>query len=144
MARLEVSGLDDLTVYLKQQEQLTGQMARDMLDSGADVLVKVWKNKIKKKNYIDSGDMLKSVKAKKTKEGDDGFLEKTVYPQGKDKRGTRNAEKAFLLHYGWKTNAATNGPHDGDHFVDEIEQEAAPNVVSAMEQTMADYLKKGQ
>lgn len=144
MARLEVYGLDGLTAYLKQQQQLTGPMAHAMLDSGAEELVKSWKDKIKQKNHIDSGAMLKSVRAKKTEEGKDGFLEKTVYPQGKDKRGTRNAEKAFLFHYGWKTNAATNGPHDGDHFVDEIEQEAEPNVVSAMEQTMADYLEKGK
>ena len=141
---MEVSGLDDLTIYLKQQQQLTGPMAHAMIDSGAEVLVKAWKDKIKQKNHIDSGAMLKSVRAQKTKEGADGFLEKAVFPQGKDKRGIRNVEKSFLLHYGWKTNAATNGPHDGDHFVDEIEQEAEPNVVSAMGNTMADYLEKGQ
>ena len=44
-------------------------------------------------------------------------LGKDIYPTGKDRKGVRNAEKAFILHYGrngWQRIAATYWVDDAD------------------------------
>ena len=68
-------------------------------------------------------------------DGNVGGATAEVYPQGKDRKGVRNAEKAFLLHYGW-------GQKNGDHFVDQIEREAEEPAVEAMEAVMDRYVKE--
>lgn len=41
-----------------------------------------------------------------------------IYPQGKDRKGVRNAEKAFILHYGTSKIAATHWVTDADRICD--------------------------
>lgn len=48
-----------------------------------------------------------------------------IYPQGKDRHGVRNAEKAFILHYGTKRIAAT-------HWVDDADRLCDTTVIAAM------------
>ena len=48
----------------------------------------------------------------------------------------RNAEKAFLAHYGWSS-------HTGDHFVDEVEKEGGQEATEAMEEYMDRFIKMG-
>ena len=58
----------------------------------------------------------------------DGNDVKYIYvsPQGKDHKGVRNAEKAFINHYGTSKIKAT-------HFVDDAETEASEKAVDAMQ-----------
>lgn len=58
-----------------------------------------------------------------------------IYPQGTDKDGVRNAEKAFLLHYGWSGRA-------GDHWVDDAEQQGETATVDAMEAVFTEKMKE--
>ena len=60
---------------------------------------------------------------------------KEIYPQGKDRKGVRNAEKAFILHYGKSGQAPTR-------FVDAVEEAAEDKAVSAMENVFNNYLEK--
>ena len=113
MANFHVQGIDDLAKGLKLLGQETGPMAEDMLRAGAVIMIGTWNRVIIQ-----------------------------VYPQGKDKDGTRNAEKAFLLHYGWKSNAATKGPWVGDHFVNEIEDQGTPKAIEAMEFIMNKQIER--
>lgn len=135
MARFEVKGTDDLANALESMGGKTGDMARTMISYGAMKLLESWKNTIEQKDHIKSKDMIRSVKAEKIKD-EGGALSVEVYPQGKDKKGVRNAEKAFLLHYGW-------GSHTGDHFVDEVEKEGGEKAVEAMEKAMDRFIKMG-
>ena len=132
MANFHVQGVDGIAKGLKLLGQETGPMAEDMLRAGAVIMIGTWNQVIIARGHVDTGAMLKGVKATKIKKNKDGDLEIQVYPQGKDKDGTRNAEKAFLLHYGWKSNAATKGPWVGDHFVNEIEDQGTPKAIEAM------------
>jgi hypothetical protein len=47
----------------------------------------------------DTGDMINSIKSGPVKKGKDGsFVD--IWPQGKDRKGIRNAEKGFVAEYG--------------------------------------------
>ena len=97
MARFEVKGTDDLANALESLGGKTGDIARTMIRYGAVEMVKSWQDTIKKRGHVLTGQMEKSVKPTKIKDVD-GALSVEVYPQGKDDKGVRNAEKAFLAH----------------------------------------------
>lgn len=134
MAKFEMSGVDRIIDELGRMDALTGPMAEEMVDAGARVLVDTWKDVIRSRGHVDTGDMLRSVKAKKPA-GSSEVVAREVYPLGKDAKGVRNAEKAFILHYGWKSR-------QGDHFVDQVEADANEPAVSAMEAVMDKYMKE--
>ena len=134
MAKFEINGVDIIIDELGRMDALTGPMAEEMVDAGARVLVDTWKDVIRSRGHVDTGDMLRSVKAKKPA-GSSEVVAREVYPLGKDAKGVRNAEKAFILHYGWKSR-------QGDHFVDQVEADANEPAVSAMEAVMDKYIKE--
>lgn len=134
MAKFEMNGVDRIIDELGRMDALTGPMAEEMVDAGARVLVDTWKDVIRSRGHVDTGDMLRSVKAKKPA-GSSEVVAREVYPLGKDAKGVRNAEKAFILHYGWKSR-------QGDHFVDQVEADANEPAVSAMEAVMDKYMKE--
>ena len=122
-------------------------MTSAMLSKGADILKEEWQQEIALRRHVKSGDMLGSVAPTGIKSGTDQ-KSIAVYPQGVGENGTRNAEKAFLLHYGWKSGgkrkkkgSGRKGSHKGDHFVDAITEKAEPKVQSAMEAVMDQYIK---
>lgn len=134
MAKFEMNGVDRIIDELGRMDALTGPMAEEMVDAGARVLVDTWKDVIRSRGHVDTGDMLRSVKAKKPA-GSSEVVAREVYPLGKDAKGVRNAEKAFILHYGWKSR-------QGDHFVDQVEADANEPAVSAMKSVMNKYMKE--
>lgn len=121
MARMNWSGLDGVMRELTQMEKTAGPLTEKMLDAGAEVIAQSWKDAISSAGLIDSGAMQKSVKAKKKSDGS-----REIYPQGTDSRGVRNAEKAFIQHYGSSRIKATG-------FVDRAEAEAEGPAVEAMQ-----------
>lgn len=135
MARFHTEGLDDIIDDMTAMGQSTGELADEMLFAGAEEVKKAWKTSIKKYKHIDKSDMLNSVNySKKIKQiGDIKSVD--IYPQGKDRKGVKNAEKAFILHYG-KSNM------DGTHFVDDADDIAAPMVENRLRNIFDNWLKK--
>lgn len=146
MAHITTSGFSD---FLKDLEALgddADAMAADMLEAGAEVAVVEWKKGIQneqhkiaakdgkgfidKRGYIDTGDMVNSVGRILKKE-----RSAEIYPQGIDHKGIRNAEKAFVLHYG-------TSHYQGSRFVDDIDDKTAPEAVVAMGKVMDEYIEK--
>lgn len=142
MAKFAVNGIDELAAELKQLGQLgNGELVSDMLEAGAEVVADEWRKgiqstvKSKEDGGRGTGDMEKSVAPAKGIKKADGVSVKEIYPQGKDSKGVRNAEKAFILHYGKSGQAPTR-------FVDAAEEAAEDKAVSAMENVFNDYLEK--
>lgn len=142
MAKFAVNGIDELAAELKQLGRLNnGELVSDMLEAGAEVVADEWRKGIQStvKSKADggrgTGDMEKSVKVKKGITEDGTCYEKLIYPSGKDSKGVRNAEKAFILHYGKSGQAPTR-------FVDAVEDAAEDKAVEAMENVFNDYLEK--
>ena len=128
MASLNVSGFDELIDELKAAGQMANEeLVGEMLRAGAEEVKKAWKEVATERDFHDSGDMIESIGfARKPKDIADARIIE-VYPQGTDKKtGVRNAEKAFLLHYGWSSFSPT-------HWVDEADERATEPAIKAME-----------
>lgn len=135
MARFRTEGLDDIIDDMAAMGQSTGELADEMLFAGAEEVKKAWKAAIRKHKHIDTGAMLDSVDySRKVKQiGDIKSVD--IYPQGKDKKGVKNAEKAFILHYG-------TSKRPGTHFVDDADDIAAPMVENRLRNIFDNWLKK--
>lgn len=135
MANFGIKGADELADELIRMGEATGETARRMVTRGAAELVQGWVDKIKEHDHVDTNAMWKAVKPGKIKD-DGGVLSVEVYPRGKDEKGVRNAEKAYILHYGWKKK-------EGTHFVDEVEEEGGAKAVEAMTEIFNQYIDGG-
>ena len=100
MADFNVTGLDDVMKEMMSHQQAAEEAIPEMLNAGADILVKAQKSEVQSMKLVDTGDMMKSIKGDKIKKDKDGNSYIDVYPQGKDRKGVRNAEKAFVAEYG--------------------------------------------
>lgn len=119
MASFDTSGLDDLINEMQRLGQNEGPVVDEMLDAGAAIIRDRWKDSAKEHGHIDTGAMVDSVDF--PVKGNARALYRDIYPQGKDSKGVRNAEKAFILHYG-----KHNMP--GSYWVDDAERKAEPEV----------------
>lgn len=134
MARFDISGLDETIEEMKRLGQMTGQTADAMLMAGADEVRKAWRQSAEEHRHRDTGDMIASIGfARKPKEiGSIRTID--IYPQGKDKRNIRNAEKAFILHYGTTKIR-------GSRWVDDADKISDQTVVPAMIRVWEKFLQ---
>ncbi len=141
MAKFSVNGIDSLAADLKRLGQLDNEeLVSDMLGAGAEVVAEEWIHGILEATKPDgrsTGDMASSVAPTKGIKKIGDVSAKEIYPQGKDRKGVRNAEKAFILHYG-----KSNADQPPTHFVDAVEESAEDKAVSAMENVFNNYLEK--
>lgn len=135
MARFRTEGLDDLIEKMTELELTTGELADEMLIAGAEEVREAWKEAIKKHELIDTGDMLESVDYSRKPRQIGDIKEVDIYPQGKDRKGVRNAEKAFILHHGTSKIQAT-------HFVDDADEIAGPKVEKRLTEIFDNWLEE--
>lgn len=122
MANLSFRGLDELGRKLDRMGQKADAVKEAMLNEGADVCVRVWKQTAEAKGHRDTGDMINSIRAKKS--GKDG---RVIYPMGKDRKGVRNADKAFILNYG-----TSGGRIKADGWCDQADEQCEMEAVPVM------------
>lgn len=132
MALLNSAGFSELIDDLSMHKMDFVRAAPAMLKAGSDVVIDCWKRAIKKHGLVDTHDMIDSVAAAPVKGNGMAY---EVYPQGIDRKGVRNAEKAFVNHYGASRRRAT-------HFVDEAETEAEVPAVAAMANAWDTYFEQ--
>lgn len=138
MAKLVMNGIDELAAELKKLGQLGNDaLVEEMLEAGAEVVVDEWKKGIKSavKTKRSTGELEASVTTVKGIQKINDASAKTIYPAGKDSKGVRNAEKAFILHYGKSGQPATL-------FVDDVENKAEDKAADAMEKIFNDFLER--
>lgn len=137
MAKFNVVGFDDVEKSLLRMEKAAVEAVPRMLKAGAAVLVKAQQDEIERMDIVDKRDMKNSIKAGKIKgNATEQYVE--VAPSGTDRKGVRNAEKAFVAQYGrsygktakparpWMT-AANEKSTDKVHEAMRKEWEAAQN-----------------
>ena len=119
-----------------QDDPITANI-RAMLLAGAEEVKRAWKETAERHGYRETGDMIESIRADKAPKSDANDVRRiSVYPRGEDRKGVRNAEKAYVLHYG------TSKIH-GSHWVDEADQDAGPMVQDVFEKIWDRHLKGG-
>lgn len=123
MARFDVTGMEAVIRDMARMDQQTGRVADEMLLAAAGVMTEAWKFSIASHGHVDTGAMFDSVRpTKPAMRG--GVKSLTVYPQGKDKNGVRNVEKAFIANFGRIHQAATHVVDDAENTGEEPAQEA--------------------
>ena len=139
MARLTVTGIDELEARLKKLEQgLRGVAEVKMLKAGAAVLEDAWRGEIREKHRL-TGAMEGGVSMTDVTSGNDG-LEISVYPMGTDSHRITNAQKAYILHYGRNPTKKGTKAIKGDRFVTAAEKKAKPAVFAAMQAALDEYV----
>lgn len=113
MARFEFSGIDELSLSLKEVAELPDEVIDAMLDARADVVVAAQQQAAKRmlKGQYVTGETARSIKKGKPKLRD-GQRVLYVTPTGSRKRGkakaVRNAEITFINEYGTRKIPARN------------------------------------
>lgn len=137
MAQFSTDGIDSIAEEMAWMGEAAGEVADEMLLAGAEEVKRAWQETAERHGYRETGDMIESIRADKAPKSDANDVRRiSVYPRGEDRKGVRNAEKAFLLHYG------TSKIH-GSHWVDEADQDAGPMVQDVFEKIWDRHLKGG-
>ena len=135
MARFKAEGLNNVIDQMKQLGELSGEASEKMLIAGAEEVKKAWKKSAKEHGLKDTGDMIESIDFPKKAKKVSDVKSIDIYPQGKDRHGVRNAEKAFILHYG-KSN------FEGTNWVDRADDLSADPVQTVMTEIWETELRK--
>lgn len=137
MAQFSTDGIDSIAEEMAWMGEAAGEVADEMLLAGAEEVKRAWKETAERHGYRETGDMIESIRADKAPKSDANDVRRiNVYPRGEDRKGVRNAEKAYVLHYG------TSKIH-GSHWVDEADQDADPMVQDVFEKIWDRHLKGG-
>lgn len=133
MARMDFFGTEEVMEELFKEAEKVEQRAGRMLEEAGRVMTDAWKDAITEAGHAPpgkskraTGDLIGSIKADAPKKTGDVHSVQ-VYPHGKDRHKKRNAEVAFVLHYG-------TSKIPGDHFVDNAEDKGEAAAQAVMEQ----------
>lgn len=137
MARFDTSGLDKLISEMQRMGQDSGAVAEAMVNAAVIEIRDAWKESAEAHDLRDTGAMIKSIGFPAPVQNMGGALYRDVYPQGKDAKGTRNAEKAFVLNYGTSRVPAT-------YWVDEADERSGPKVQQRLEEMWGEFLETGK
>ena len=133
MARFDTSGLEDViksVVRLGEEGKAVGD---EMLLAAAEEVKLAWKIAAGMHGHIDTGDMINSVGYSRSPKTTGDIRSVDIYPQGKNRKGVRTAEVAFILHYGSSKIHAS-------HWVDDADEDAGPRVKEAMERVFNNFI----
>jgi hypothetical protein len=119
MARFRTEGLDSLIGQMTEMGLTTGDLVDEMLFAGAEEVKKAWEFSAAMHGHKDTGDMMDSIDYPRKVRVIGDIKEVDIYPQGNDRKGVKNAEKAFILHYGSSDIKAS-------HWVDDADDMAGP------------------
>ncbi len=131
MATLRVNGFE----LIDQQFNRMGRpMIRKIVEAGAKAAEKRMAENTEKQKHVRTGDMLKSIGENEYRE----FLgggSVDVYPQGEDRKGVRNATKAYVINYGKgrRITKRKQANRTGDKFITGDESQAEKLVTEAMQ-----------
>ena len=134
MARFDADGLDGVIRQMAELGELSGPVADRMLLAGAEQVRLAWQQSAEAHGHRDTSDMIRSIGYARAPRDIEGVRAIDIYPQGKDHKGVRNAEKAFVLHYGTSRMR-------GSRWIDDADAYAGPLVQAEFERIWDDFLR---
>lgn len=137
MARFDMSGLDEMIREMRRMGETSGEAAKAMLQAGAEAVKAAWQRSAEEHGLRDTGDMITSIGFARDPKEIGGVLSIDIYPQGKDRHGVRNAEKAFVLHYGTSKIPPTRWVDDADHY-------SESTAITAMQSIWDEFVATGK
>lgn len=136
MAKIESVGLEDVRRKFSDRAASIDTVVADILNAGASVMADELKQSCTRHKLVKTGSMLKSIRPTKIKKTNGNtYIE--VYPQGKDKKGIRNVEKAFVLNYGRRRRK----PFPPIRWIDEAKILCGDKIRKAYTEVLEEHLK---
>ena len=132
---LHAQGMDEIVREmnaLAANGKALGDVTEAMIEAGAEAAKAVWKQVAEARRLRDTGDMIDSIGSAAPNKRETGAVYRDIYPLGKDRYGTSNAMKAYLLHYGTSRIKAT-------YWVDEVEARVVEPLHDAMAAVWDDW-----
>lgn len=123
MARFDMSGLVPIIDEMQALGEESGAVANEMIMAGAEAVKQAWRRSAEEHGHRDTGEMIEAIGYPRGPQTIGDALTIDIYPQGKDHKGVRNAEKAFVLHYGTSKLPASYWVDTADAY---SEQTAVP------------------
>jgi hypothetical protein len=133
MARFDTFGIDRIIDEVLRMGNAGKEIGDKMLLAGAEKVKQAWKESAERHGHRDMGDLINSITYPRKPKDVSGVKTIDIYPQGKDRKGVRNAEKAFILHYG-------TSRRPGSGWVTDADEAAGPKVQTAMEKIFDDFI----
>ena len=137
MAQIDTTGLQDVINDLRKLGEAAEPVAQVMTAAAAEEITASWKQTAEEYGFRDTGAMIESIGYPEGVRNRGGLFTADIYPQGKDARGVRNAEKAFIHHYGSSRIKPT-------YWVDEADKNAEEPVQARLEGIWGEFLETGQ
>lgn len=137
MARFESPGMDALIREMEKMGEESGAVAEAMVNAAVDVIRDEWVKSAEDHDLKNYGDMIDSIGFPAPVQKAGNILYRDVYPQGKDRNGVSNAEKAFVLNYGRHNLEPT-------YWVNEADQASGPRVQRRLEEIWGEFLDTGK
>ena len=137
MAKMIIDGND---FAVEKLGKMTRGMIRDITMAGAGAAETRMKESTEKARHVRNSDMLNSI-------ADNGYREfyqggaTDVYPHGDDRKGVRNATKAYVINYG-RGGTRKRPSKMGDHFITGDEKGTEEAVRQAMQAESDRQLEK--
>jgi hypothetical protein len=103
-------------------------------EAPAEAVKQAWRRSAEEHKHRDYGDMIESIGYPRQPQTIGDALTIDIYPQGRDRKGVRNAEKAFVLHYGTSKLPAS-------HWVDTADAYSEQTAVPAMEEIWDKFIQ---
>lgn len=136
MATFDTSGITQLLNDMQRMTQGVGPVAEEMCMAAAEEIRKAWQKSGQEHGFIATGAMLGSVGYPDGPKRAGNTVLIDIYPQGSDARGVRNAEKAFILHYG-------SSRIKPSYWVDKADAEASEPVFSTLQGIWDRFIDQG-
>lgn len=133
---MDTSGLDELIREMERMGEQSGPVAKAMVEEGANIIRDEWKASAERHGHRDTGAMIDSIGFPSPVRTMGDILYRDVYPLGKDKKMTRNAEKAFILNYGTSKIKPS-------YWVEEADEAAGPKAEARLQAIWDDYIEHG-
>ena len=137
MARFDTEGLQQVIDDMRRMGEQSGEAAKALLMIGAEQVRIAWQQAAEKHGHKDTGALIRSIGYPRQPKQLGDILSIDIYPVGKDAKGVRNAEKAFILHYG-------TSKYPGSRWVDTADRISDALVTPAMTEAWERYLETGQ
>lgn len=119
MAQFDTSGIKELIDQMQRMGLGISDVAMEMCDAAAEEIKNGWKRSAEEHGFRVTGAMINSIGYPEGPISAGGMTYVDVYPQGKDGRGVRNADKAFILHYGSSRIQASYWTDQGNQYAEQ-------------------------
>lgn len=136
MAKFNVNGAE---LVVEQINRMGRPMMRKIVEAGAQAAERRMRENTERARHVRNRDMMDAIGDNGISEGLEGASTE-VYPQGDDRRGERNATKAYVINYGRGKRPYTKRPKKnprrnltGDKFITGDEKKAEEVIRAAMQ-----------